>query len=154
MNSALHRARTTVSRQYAPTRAALDHPPGDALARLRSTLDRYVRAWETADVAGLVALLRDDAVVSMPPGVSFTGRAEIGAFLAGSVFVDGIRIRMLPIRANREPGFLIYSALVGAALRPYAIVLVDVAGTSVARMSVFADQRLIARFGLPQELAA
>jgi RNA polymerase sigma-70 factor (ECF subfamily) len=155
VNSALHRARTTLASQYAPVRSALDHPPTDALGRLRATLDRYVRAWESADVAGLVALLRDDAVVSMPPGVSYAGQADIGAFLAGVVFVDRKRIRLLPIRANRVPGFLIYSAAAtGAALRPYAIVLVDLDGTRVARMSVFADPRVIARFGLPEELAS
>jgi RNA polymerase sigma-70 factor, ECF subfamily len=153
VNSALHRARTTLADRYPPAHAALEHPPTDALGRLRATLDRYVRAWESADVAGLVALLRDDAVVSMPPGASFSGRAEIGTFLAGVVFVDRKRIRLLPIGANREPAFLIYSAsTVDAVLRPYAIVLVDIDGSSVARMSVFAEPRLIARFGLPAEL--
>ena len=153
VNSALHRARTTVARQYAPANAATDHPPVGEPGRLRSLLDRYVQAWEAADVAGLVALLRDDAVVSMPPGLAITGREEIGAFLAESVFTDGMRIRLIPIRANGGPGFAVYSGSgPDAPLRAYAVLLLDVDGSSIARMSVFADQRLIARFGLLQRL--
>jgi Sigma-70, region 4 len=93
-NSALHRARRTLARGYAP----VEMEPG----RLRSLLDRYVQAWEAADIAGLVALLRHDAVVSMPPGVMVAGRDEIGVFLARSVFVEGLRIRLRPIRAKRR----------------------------------------------------
>jgi RNA polymerase sigma-70 factor (ECF subfamily) len=155
VNSALHRARTTVSRQYAPVSIAIATVPIKGSGRLQSVLERYVRAWETADVAGLVALLRDDAVVSMPPSVSFTGKSEIGAFLAGSVFVDGRKVRLLAIRANREPGFAVYSGHgADAALRPYAVLVLDLDGLSITGMSVFVDQRLITRFRLPQELAA
>ena len=154
VNSALHRARTTVSREYAPGRAVSRPRSIAEPGRLRSLLDRYVRAWEAADIAGLVALLRDDAVVSMPPGVTVTGRREIGAFLARSVFIGGTRIRLMPVQANGGPAFVIYSGSGSdAPLRPYATVLVDVDGSKIARMSVFVDQRLIARFGLPDELA-
>ena len=40
----------------------------------RSLLDRYVRAWEATDIAALSRCCGDDAVVSMPPGVTVTGR--------------------------------------------------------------------------------
>ena len=154
VNSALHRARTTVSNQYAPMRSAADRQPVRSAAHLRSLLDRYVRAWEAADVAGLVALLRDDAVVAMPPGLLIRGRGAIGTFLAESVFVAGLRMRLLPVRANGGPGFVIYSGAGPlAALRPYSVVLVDVDGATIARLSAFTDERLITRFGLPLELA-
>lgn len=154
VNSALHRARTTVARQYAQVSTAADHLPVGEPGRLRSLLDRYVQAWEAADVAGLVALLRDDAVVSMPPGVLLRGRQEISAFLAASVFAGVTRIRLMPIRANRESGFILYSGSgSNAPLRAYAVLLVDIDGSSIARMSVFADQRLINRFRLPEELS-
>lgn len=153
VNSALHRARTTVSRQYPSlSRAVQDAPiePGP----LHSLLERYVGAWEAADVAGLVALLRDDAVVSMPPGVTITGSQAIGSFLARSVFIAGIRVRLLPVRANGGAGFVIYSGSPSDALpRAYAVQLVDVEGSRIARIRVFADQHLMAWFGVPQELA-
>src|SRR5207249_3074376 len=53
-NSTLHRARRLIAERdrLAPERAS----------GIRALLDRYVRAWETADIPGLVALLRDEAV--------------------------------------------------------------------------------------------
>ncbi|HEY2888520.1 MAG TPA: RNA polymerase subunit sigma-70 [Candidatus Limnocylindrales bacterium] len=153
VNSALHRARTTVATHYGHPGSRGERHADAAPGKLRTLLERYVRAWEAADVAGLVALLRDDAVVSMPPGVMVVGRDAIADFLAGSVFVDGLRIRLSAIRANGGPGFAIYS---GAAsddrLRGYAVLLLDTDGASIARMSVFARAELIGRFGLPAEL--
>jgi RNA polymerase sigma-70 factor, ECF subfamily len=152
VNSALHRARTTIAAEYRRRGGAAERRPA-AEEVLRGLLERYVRAWEAADVAGLVALLRDDAVVSMPPGLIVTGRHAIADFLAGSVFVDGLRIRLAEVRANGGPGFAIYSG--GAAddrLRGYALLVLDMDGSSIGRMSVFAEPGLIARFGLPAEL--
>jgi RNA polymerase sigma-70 factor (TIGR02960 family) len=155
VNSALHRARSTVAGRYEPPGAAVAHRAREEPGRLHSILDRYVRAWEAADVAGLVALLRDDAVVSMAPGLSFTGPADIGAFVARSVFSSGLRIRLRPVRANRRPAFVVYSGSpTDAVLVAYAVVVLDIDGTHIGRMDVFADRRLIARFGVPAELAA
>src|SRR5262252_4448331 len=64
VNSALLRARATIERRFPDGRpGAL--PPQDE--RQRELLDRYVRVWDAADVDGLVALLREDAVIAMPP---------------------------------------------------------------------------------------
>ena len=152
VNSALHRARTRMSTRDG-TPAAEGHLTTDEPGRLRTLLDRYVRAWESADVAGLVALLREEAIVAMPPGIIVRGRGAIRAFLARSVFSGGIRIRLLPVGANRVPAFAVYSGAPGdAVLRMYAVLLLDVAGSQVSAMSVFADQRLATRFGLAAEL--
>jgi RNA polymerase sigma-70 factor (ECF subfamily) len=154
VNSALNRARTRMSSQSGsspPTERRQSAEPG----RLRALLDRYVRAWETADVAGLVALLREDAVVSMPPGILVLGRAAIGAFVAGTVFGAGIRIRLVPIAANREPAFAVYSGgPTDDVLRMYAVLIVGIAGERIARIDVFADPRLAATFGLAGEVTA
>jgi RNA polymerase sigma-70 factor (ECF subfamily) len=101
-----------------------------------------------------VALLREDAIVSMPPAVFLTGRPMIRTFLADDVLVDGRRIRMVPIAANRMPAFAIYSAdATDTELRPYAVVLLDSDGSSIGRMSVFDDPRFVARFRLPESIA-
>src|SRR4029079_88897 len=65
VNSALHRARTTLAKHQllAPERTAVIKDD----AHTRALLERYVRAWEAVDVAGLVALLKEDATFSMPP---------------------------------------------------------------------------------------
>jgi RNA polymerase sigma-70 factor, ECF subfamily len=154
VNSALHRARTTLAAHYPSTDRFATAPGSEPPGKLRGLLERYVRAWESADVAGLVALLRDDAVVSMPPGLTFVGPAAIGAFLAQSVFSGTIRVRLAPVRANGGPGFVIYSGLLAdEVLRGYAVVLVETDGQSIGRLSVFARPALIGWFGLPAEIA-
>jgi RNA polymerase sigma-70 factor, ECF subfamily len=166
VNSALHRARETVSSGYGAGGGRGDAgggPGGTGRAAgernrrrsigdpaLRSLLERYVRAWESADVAGLVALLRHDAVVSMPPGISVAGAAAIGAFLAESVLVPGRRIRLTPVRANGGPAHLLYSSLGdGRPLTAYAVVIAEADNSSVVRISAFAEPGVIALFGLP-----
>jgi RNA polymerase sigma-70 factor, ECF subfamily len=153
VNSALHRARTTMSSRGGA--AVVERRPTPEPGGLRALLERYVRAWETADVAGLVALLREEAVVAMPPAILVLGRDAIRAFLADSVFAGGIRIRLVAVRANRVPAFAVYSAGPGeTALRMYAVLLLDVVDARVARMDVFAEPLLAARFGLADELPA
>ncbi len=132
------------------TRNACRPMPGG----LKTLLERYVRAWEAADVSGLVALLREDAIVSMPPAVFLIGRTTIRTFLAETVLVGGRRIRLLPIGANRMPAFAIYSGDASEPdLRAYAVVLLDADGLQIARMSVFDDPAVVARFRLPGLIA-
>ena len=152
VNSALHRARTRMSsREEADP--VLERLSSAEPHHLRLLLERYVRAWESADVAGLVALLREEALVAMPPGVVVRGRDAIAAFLAESVFGGGLRLRLIPVRANRGAGFAVYSGgPADKALRMYAILLVEVTDSLVSRISVFADQRLATRFSLADEL--
>jgi RNA polymerase sigma-70 factor (ECF subfamily) len=88
VNSALHRARVTLSNRYQK------HPPEDSALPLidektQHLLDHFVRAWQTADVAGLVALLKEDARFAMPPSPSwYEGPAAIGTFTTGTVFAE------------------------------------------------------------------
>lgn len=159
-NSTLHRARQTLARGYrrrAGTAVSAGTPPLAEPGRVRTLLERYVRAWESADIAGLVALLRDDAVVSMPPGLTVVGSSAIGAFLAESVFGHGLRIRLVPTSANADDAYLIYSGTTDdAVVSPYAVLVVDVddATTRIARMAVFADPGLVERFGPKPTLPA
>jgi RNA polymerase sigma-70 factor (ECF subfamily) len=153
VNSALHRARTRMADRDGT--ATVDPRSASDPGHLRTLLDRYVRAWESADVAGLIALLREEAVVAMPPGILVSGRQAIGAFLAGSVFAGDIKVRLVPLRANRVPAFAVYSGAAGdPALRMYAVIVLDVAGSDIARMDVFADPRLATTFGIAAERPA
>jgi RNA polymerase sigma-70 factor (ECF subfamily) len=153
VNSSLHRARTRMADRNAT--ATVDPFSASQPGRLRTLLDRYVRAWESADVAGLVALLREEAIVAMPPGILVQGRQAIGTFLAGSVFASGLRVRLVAVRANRVPAFAVYSGVSGdPVLRMYAVLLLDVAGSDISRMDVFANPRLATTFAIAAELPA
>jgi RNA polymerase sigma-70 factor (ECF subfamily) len=142
-NSTLNRARRVMG---APARMP---EPFERATGIRALLDRYVRAWETADIPGLVALLREDAVVSMPPGLTVIGAAAIARFLAGVVFADERHVRLSPVDANGGPAFRIESRSRSyPEFELYAVVVLGLAedDRSIASMEVFADPRVGARF--------
>jgi RNA polymerase sigma-70 factor, ECF subfamily len=146
-NSALQRARATVGFQYGrPGRSAQEGSPYES-GSLRSLLERYVRVWEAADISGLVALLREDAVLSMPPKGSVSGSSAIGAFLAASIFADREVMRLVAARANRGPAFVAFAAAGNdEPLRSFAVLVLETDEGKVVRIDAFADPRLLARF--------
>src|SRR6202162_3294452 len=98
VTSARQRARATLRASYSR--------PGRSPAP-RTLLERYVRAWESADVRGLVALLREDAVLRMPPKPTVVGAQRIGDFLEESIFANG-PTRLIEAHANGNPAFALY----------------------------------------------
>jgi RNA polymerase sigma-70 factor (ECF subfamily) len=140
VNSALQRARATLRASYRPARDF----------RATNLLERYVRAWEAADIAGLVALLREDAVLSMPPRPSVAGSGSIGAFLAESIFPIA-PMRLVRARANGGPAFAAYMRS-GDRFTPFALLLIAGDGERITQIAAFADPGLFGRFGLPAEM--
>jgi len=141
--------------EAAPTR------PGDEATR--ALLHKYVRAWEAADVDGLVALLKEEAVFTMPPSPSwYRGRAPIGAFVAATIFGDeGMfpgqaagRWRLMPARANAQPAFALYERDPSGGYRAFALQVLTFDGDQLAEVANFIDAALFARFGLPAQLEA
>src|SRR5687767_4476518 len=115
-NSALHRARVTLSQRYHGQEVESSGSPTHD-ERTQWLLDHFVQAWESADVEGLVALLKEDAMLAMPPSPSwYQGREAIGVFVAGTVFGENAmfageapgRWRLIPTRANAAPAFALY----------------------------------------------
>ena len=69
---------------------------------------RFVRAYESADLDALVALLTDDVFISMPPmPFEYEGRDVVADFCA-SLFRAGRRFDLVPTRANGQPAFGAY----------------------------------------------
>ena len=110
VKSALHRARTTLTLHYPETqRKNIRKIIADEA--LQSRLRSYMNAWETADVNGLVALLKDDCSFSMPPIPSwYTGRENIAGLVRKTIFSGQAsgRWRLVYTRSNGEPGFGLY----------------------------------------------
>ena len=150
VNSALQRARATLEKRFPAGQPAERPAPDD---RQRALLDRYVRAWEDADLDGFVALLREDAVVSMPPWPHwYRGREAIGAFFTwvrGQHGHGPDTYAFVPTAANRQPAFAIY--LHG---RPHALQVLTIREGRIAAVVAFRDTRLFAAFGLPAGLPA
>lgn len=64
--------------------------------RVRQLLDRYVRAWQLADIDGFVQLIAEDVRFSMPPLTAwFDGREAVAAFIENAVFA--------PARPHGDP---------------------------------------------------
>jgi len=107
VNSALHRARETVSAHpRALAQAPVDEPSPEVL-------NAYLRSWERRDLESLVALLRKDVVFAMPPhGAWFHGADALAAFLQMPPFsVRWARgLRGTHTRANGLPALVWYAA--------------------------------------------
>ncbi len=156
VNSALHRARVSLARHHhgrpPEGRAALDDPQQQAL------LQRYLQAWETADVAGLVALLKEDATLNMPPSPAwYHGAVAIGTFCAVTLFADdgffpgpaAGRWRLRPTRANGQPALALYLRAQDGRYQPAGIQVLTVAGAQIAAIVSFLDPGLVRVFPLP-----
>jgi len=105
VNSALRRARVSM-KAYHPDRTS----PADG-EQTAALLSRYVDAWQAADAAGLVALLREDALITMPPlPLWYQGRATIRWFFETQLFAGDApgRFRLVATRANGSPALATY----------------------------------------------
>jgi RNA polymerase sigma factor (sigma-70 family) len=143
VNSSLQRARATLRRTY--------RRPGHADSP--NLLERYVRAWEAADVEGLIALMREDAVLSMPPMPAVMGARQIGGFLAQSIFARG-SMRLVAARSNQGAAFAAYAQEpAGRRFALFALLVFDVDAGRITHIYAYADRQLLARFALPLQLA-
>jgi RNA polymerase sigma-70 factor, ECF subfamily len=156
VNSALHRARETL----AAHRSAEDEPtPSSARQRpAPAVLERYVQAMHNADVRGLVSLLKEDAIFTMPPIPTwFRGRGVIGDFLAGGFLSPDApgRWRLEPANANLQPAFGLYGFDPAKRIYyPFALQVLtfNTAGDEIIEIVSFSDARLFPRFNLALEL--
>ncbi|HEX9680088.1 MAG TPA: sigma-70 family RNA polymerase sigma factor [Anaerolineales bacterium] len=155
VTSALYRARVTLSeRGIEGERAA--HAPELDNPDERRLLERYLLAWETADIEGLILLLKEDATFPMPPLPGwYRGRADIRAFVSATILQGAARGRwkLLPTRANGQPAFGLYRRQVDdPAYAAFAIQVVTLEAGLVADATTFGFPQLLRRFGLPDEL--
>lgn len=122
-------------------------------------LERYVEAFERYDVEGLVALLREDAVQSMPPfELWLRGAADIGRWML-EPGPSGCRgSRLLPAGANGCPAFGQYRPDPAGGYAPWALQVLEIAGGQVVEMAFFLDLldpgRLFPQHGLPAHLGS
>jgi RNA polymerase sigma-70 factor (ECF subfamily) len=157
VKSALHRARATLAANGAKTGA-------DAIAErtldqaTRERLDEYILAWENADVARLVAVLKADATFSMPPIPSwYQGRDNIRKLAAATIFSGAARgrWRLLPTRANGQTAFGLYQRSdEGERYGAYGIQVVREGKGGLEDITTFKDASLFAYFKLPIVMTA
>jgi SnoaL-like domain len=152
-NNLLKRARATITGHLPP--GGRDHAPLPGSPREQQVTARFADAFERGDVAAIVALLTDDAWLTMPPlPFEYQGRDAIGQFLYAVSFRHGTRqSRLIPTRANGQPAFGQYlcdpHAPVGHA---HGLMVLTLAGDRICTITGFNDKSALARFGLPRTL--
>ncbi|WP_236796579.1 sigma-70 family RNA polymerase sigma factor [Amycolatopsis sp. GM8] len=155
VNSALQRARPTL-RERLPERRT-DWTPHQVSAEERAVLRRYMAAAEAADAAAMVGMLREDAVLTMPPNpVWFVGRDAIMRQV-GPVFDPSSpryfgQWRYLPVQANRMPAAAGYVRRPGTAVyRAQLLDVLRIEGGRIVEITTF-ESHLLPAFGLPLTL--
>ncbi|MEV4003041.1 RNA polymerase subunit sigma-70 [Actinomadura sp. NPDC049753] len=135
VNSALQRARAAMSAR---------RTPGGSGEIDEDLLGRYVKAFTSYDVDGLVSLLREDATMSMPPFAWWLkGREAIRAALAGAAGACADD-RLIRTAANGSPAFAQYRD--GKA---FGLAVIDFRDGLITSTTTYLDPSLFALFGLP-----
>ncbi|HKE51486.1 MAG TPA: sigma-70 family RNA polymerase sigma factor [Actinomycetes bacterium] len=150
VTSALKRARATMDAARSPG----PPPPLPGSPEERALLDRFVTAFTEQDVDALVTLMTDDAWVRMPP-LPFEYRGIEAAhrfFTALDAHLRAIT-RMVPIRANGQPGWGEYVRdPVTGGLHLIGLVVLGLTGDRISELTHF-ETTLAPYFGLPRTLA-
>jgi RNA polymerase sigma-70 factor (TIGR02960 family) len=152
VKGALQRARATL-RARLPA-ADRERAPRPDSAGERLLVGRFADAVHSGDVDAMVALLTDDAVLTMPPQpLEYQGHDPIAAFLRHRAELRGVPLRVVPTRANSQPAFGCYLPDAHAAIaRPTGLVVLTLEGDAIAAMTWFADTGVFRHFGLPRIL--
>jgi RNA polymerase sigma-70 factor (ECF subfamily) len=148
VNSALQRARASLGRALPPASVSARSLP----VQEQEVLRRFMLAWQRRDIEGLAALLREDAVLHMPPqSVRYLGREAVARFF-GAVPADGRldRIRLVATRANGHPALAAYLPAADGSYRAYGVMVLVVAEDGIQAITGFQDASLFGAFGLPQ----
>ncbi len=152
VNSALRRARATLAAQLPA--AGRDSAPAPRSARERELTSRFADAFEAADIERLLALLTEDALVTMPPEpLEYQGSAAIAEFFRSRASWGTYVARLVPAHANNQPAFGYYRADPHAPVaHAHSLIVLTLAGDKICAITRFGDNGLFPRFGLPRTL--
>jgi RNA polymerase sigma-70 factor, ECF subfamily len=143
VNSALRRARAAladIDRDTAPSQPST----GD-----REVLAAYIDAFERNDIDALVDLLRDDAILEMPPfELWMRGPEHIRRWF---VAADALSQELLtPVAANGSLAVAVYRPRdPGGPPTAFSIQVLDIGDGRISAIHVFLDPELFELFGLP-----
>jgi RNA polymerase sigma-70 factor (TIGR02960 family) len=152
VKSALKRARETMERLLPPGRERAPEPHS---ADERELVRLFADAWVADDIDAVVALLTDDALMSMPPSpLEYQGRATIAGFLREIERWRGARrYHLVPTRANGQPAFGCYRRDEHTPIaHSIGLIVLTLESDKIAAITNFIDSGVLPRFGLPRTL--
>ena len=149
VNSALKRARSLQRRQQPA--AGHQPPPAAGSPAEDAIVAMFARAWESADLDALVALLTDDIFIAMPPEpFGYEGRDAVARYWARQ-FGAGRRFDLVPTRANGQPAFGAYLRVPAGIRHATGFYVLTLAGDRICAMTRF-EASVLPWFGLPRSL--
>jgi RNA polymerase sigma-70 factor (ECF subfamily) len=148
--SALQRARKATAERL-PDGSQLEIREKLASDHVKQVVDRFMEAWEAADVEQIRSLLTEDCDMVMPPWAEwFQGRDAVTEFLPRGPLQPGRRWKLVPVRANGGPAFGCYWSDDDEALHAEGILLLDFSEAGeVSQITTFREADLFPKFGLP-----
>ena len=150
VTSALKRARAGLQRRRSPADARDAAPTPDSASE-QALVAEFVRAYESADLDTLLALLTDDVFVSMPPmPLEYEGREVVARFLAG-ILRPGRRFDLVPTRANGQPALGTYLRAPSGTRHGTGLFVLTLTGDRICAMTRF-ENSVFPWFGLPRSL--
>jgi RNA polymerase sigma-70 factor (TIGR02960 family) len=153
VKAALQRARGTVDARLPAGQR--ERAPLPSSSRERAVVARFAEAFTAGDVEGVVALLTDDALGSMPPEpAEYQGREAMAVFLEDRFSRRGDRrTRLVPIRANSQPAFGCYFQDPHASIaHAHGLMVITLEGDRISAITRFLDNSVLPHFGLPRTL--
>ncbi|GAA1032468.1 sigma-70 family RNA polymerase sigma factor [Virgisporangium ochraceum] len=146
VKSALKRARATLEYRRPTAPAPAPGSPAE-----EAVVAAFARAWESADVDAIVALLTDDVFMSMPPmPFEYAGRDLVARFCT-SIFASGRRFTLVATRANGQPAFGAYLRTPGGISHGVGLYVLTLTGDRIGALTRF-ENSLLSRFGLPRSV--
>jgi RNA polymerase sigma-70 factor (ECF subfamily) len=148
VNSALKRARASLQSRPQPA-AGHEPPPASGSPAEDAIVVRFARAWESADLDTLVALLTDDVFLAMPPvPFGYQGRDAVTGYCA-SLFAASRGFDLVPVRANGQPAFGAYLRAPAGIRHATAFYVLTLAGDQICALTRF-EASVLPWFGLPR----
>jgi RNA polymerase sigma-70 factor (ECF subfamily) len=150
VKSTLKRARASLQHRR-PTADDREPPPASGSPSEDAIVSKFVRAWESADLDALVALLTDDVFMSMPPmPFEYQGLDLVARFCAG-IFRADRRFDLIPTRANGQPAFGAYLRAPNGISHGTGLYVLTLTGDRICAMTRF-ENSVLPMFGLPRSL--
>ncbi len=150
VNSLLKRARASLQRRLPPS-TEREPPPAPDSPTEQTTVLRFVRAYESADLHALVALFTDDVFISTPPfSLEYEGR-DVVARLFANILRPERRFNLVPTRANGQPTFGIYLRGPTGIRLGTGLLVLALTGDRICSVTRF-DNSVLPWFELPRSL--
>jgi len=150
VTSTLKRARASLQRRHQPA-AGHQPPPAAGSPAEDAIVAKFARAWQSADLDALVALLTGDVFIAMPPvPFGYQGRDLVTRYCA-SLFAAGRSYDLIPARANGQPAFGAYLRGPADIRHATGFYVLTLAGDQICAITRF-EASVLPWFGLPRSL--